>query len=83
MAARATASLPWIWLTLLLALCLQVLPLADGWQIWRPDWLPPGICTRPRPPSIVGTSIAPPRAAVLIDTGTRQNRFGPSRSNNS
>ncbi|MBA2778813.1 rod shape-determining protein MreD [Billgrantia kenyensis] len=32
-------ALPWIWLTLLLALCLQVMPLAEGWQIWRPDWL--------------------------------------------
>lgn len=39
MATNRTASLPWIWLTLLLALCLQVMPLADGWQIWRPDWL--------------------------------------------
>lgn len=28
-----------IWGSLLLALCLQVMPLADGWQIWRPDWL--------------------------------------------
>lgn len=28
-----------IWLTLLLALCLQVMPLADGWQVFRPDWL--------------------------------------------
>ncbi|MGR4067683.1 rod shape-determining protein MreD [Halomonas sp. LR3S48] len=31
--------LAWVWLTLLLALCLQVMPLAEGWQIWRPDWL--------------------------------------------
>ena len=35
----ANLALPWIWLTLLLALCLQVMPLAEGWQIWRPDWL--------------------------------------------
>ncbi|MBD3897352.1 rod shape-determining protein MreD [Halomonas sp. ML-15] len=28
-----------IWLSLLLALCLQVMPLADVWLIWRPDWL--------------------------------------------
>ncbi|MFY0992356.1 rod shape-determining protein MreD [Halomonas sp. C05BenzN] len=39
MATSSPASLLWIWLTLLLALCLQVMPLADGWQIWRPDWL--------------------------------------------
>jgi rod shape-determining protein MreD len=39
MATPSPAGLPWIWLTLLLALCLQVMPLADGWQIWRPDWL--------------------------------------------
>ncbi|MCE8034816.1 MAG: rod shape-determining protein MreD [Halomonas sp.] len=32
-------ALPWMWFTLLLALCLQVMPLAEGWQIWRPDWL--------------------------------------------
>ena len=31
--------LPWVWFTLSLALCLQVMPLAEGWQIWRPDWL--------------------------------------------
>lgn len=28
-----------IWLSLLLGLCLQVMPLADKWLIWRPDWL--------------------------------------------
>ncbi|WP_027966481.1 rod shape-determining protein MreD [Halomonas halocynthiae] len=28
-----------IWFSLFLALCLQVMPLADEWQIWRPDWL--------------------------------------------
>lgn len=39
MTAPSSVSLPWVWFTLLLALCLQVMPLADGWQIWRPDWL--------------------------------------------
>ncbi|WP_104201760.1 rod shape-determining protein MreD [Billgrantia saliphila] len=39
MAAGYRTSLFWIWLTLLLALSLQVMPLAEGWQIWRPDWL--------------------------------------------
>lgn len=28
-----------IWLSLILALCLQVMPLADGWQVYRPEWL--------------------------------------------
>ncbi|SHF51262.1 rod shape-determining protein MreD [Modicisalibacter ilicicola DSM 19980] len=28
-----------IWLSLLLALCLQVMPLPDAWLIWRPEWL--------------------------------------------
>ncbi|MGC3872023.1 rod shape-determining protein MreD [Halomonas sp. GXIMD04776] len=28
-----------IWLTLLLALCLQVMPLPDAWLVWRPEWL--------------------------------------------
>ncbi|SDG07458.1 rod shape-determining protein MreD [Onishia taeanensis] len=28
-----------VWSTLLLALCLQVMPLADKWLMWRPDWL--------------------------------------------
>lgn len=36
---RTGPALLWIWLSLLLALCLQVMPLADGWQIWQPDWL--------------------------------------------
>ncbi|RCV91134.1 rod shape-determining protein MreD [Billgrantia montanilacus] len=39
MASSPRTALPWVWLTLLLALCLQVMPLAEGWQIWRPDWL--------------------------------------------
>src|SRR6056297_341086 len=50
-------------------------------RIWRPDWLPPGIFTRLRPPSIVGTSMSPPRAAAVIDTGTLQCSSAPSRSN--
>lgn len=37
--SAANLALPWIWCSLLLALCLQVMPLAEGWQIWRPDWL--------------------------------------------
>lgn len=28
-----------VWLSLLLGLCLQVMPLPDSWLIWRPDWL--------------------------------------------
>ncbi|MCL7928922.1 rod shape-determining protein MreD [Halomonas llamarensis] len=28
-----------VWLTLLFALCLQAMPLAEGWQVYRPDWL--------------------------------------------
>jgi len=28
-----------IWFTLLFALCLQVMPLAEGWQVYRPEWL--------------------------------------------
>ncbi|SFT32272.1 rod shape-determining protein MreD [Halomonas saccharevitans] len=39
MATSSPANLLWVWFTLLLALCLQVMPLADGWQVWRPDWL--------------------------------------------
>lgn len=27
------------WISLLLALCLQVMPLPDAWLVWRPDWL--------------------------------------------
>ena len=41
-------------------------------RIWRPDCEPAGIETRARPPSIVGTSISPPSAALVIETGTRQ-----------
>ena len=28
-----------VWFTLLFALCLQVMPLAEGWQVYRPEWL--------------------------------------------
>ncbi|UXZ55195.1 rod shape-determining protein MreD [Halomonas sp. 7T] len=28
-----------VWLSFLLALCLQVMPLADGWQVYRPEWI--------------------------------------------
>ncbi|ALM52940.1 rod shape-determining protein MreD [Halomonas huangheensis] len=39
MAVPVRTSLFWVWLSLLLALCLQVMPMAEGWQVWRPDWL--------------------------------------------
>ncbi|WP_043526870.1 rod shape-determining protein MreD [Litchfieldella xinjiangensis] len=39
MAAKGPRGLLMIWLSLLLALCLQVMPLSDAWLIWRPDWL--------------------------------------------
>lgn len=39
MMPSSPTSMLWIWFTLLMALCLQVMPMADGWQIWRPDWL--------------------------------------------
>ena len=51
-------------------------PALDG---GLPDWLPEGIFTRLRPPSIVGTSMSPPKADDVIETGTRQNRLPPSR----
>ncbi|MGP8290487.1 rod shape-determining protein MreD [Vreelandella zhanjiangensis] len=28
-----------VWLSLVLALCLQVMPLAEGWQVYRPEWI--------------------------------------------
>ena len=28
-----------IWLTLVISLCLQVMPLPDAWLMWRPNWL--------------------------------------------
>ncbi|AVI63075.1 rod shape-determining protein MreD [Halomonas sp. M1] len=38
--ARAPAvPLVVVWLSFLLALCLQVMPLADGWQVYRPEWI--------------------------------------------
>lgn len=39
MAAMTLRGLTMIWLSLLLALCLQVMPLPDVWLVWRPDWL--------------------------------------------
>lgn len=39
MARAPIVSILVIWLSLLLALCLQVMPLADGWQVYRPEWL--------------------------------------------
>ena len=39
---------------------------------WRPVWVPAGIVIRAREPSTVGTSTAPPSAAVVIGIGTRQ-----------
>lgn len=39
MASSRLYSMLMIWVSLLLALCLQVMPLADVWLMWRPDWL--------------------------------------------
>lgn len=39
MALVSPRGLAVIWLSLLLALCLQVMPLPDAWLIWRPEWL--------------------------------------------
>lgn len=39
MAAYSLRGLAVTWLSLLLALCLQVMPLPDPWLVWRPDWL--------------------------------------------
>lgn len=39
MAAPIRVNLLWIWFTLGFALCLQVMPMAEGWQVWRPEWL--------------------------------------------
>ncbi|MGO2241396.1 MAG: rod shape-determining protein MreD [Halomonas sp.] len=39
MARAPIVPLLFVWLSLLLALCLQVMPLADGWQVYRPEWL--------------------------------------------
>ncbi|MHB0774389.1 rod shape-determining protein MreD [Halomonas sp. WWR20] len=37
--AKRLSGVVTIWLTLLLGLCLQVMPLPDAWLMWRPDWL--------------------------------------------
>lgn len=39
MVKALVAPLITVWFTLLLVLCLQVMPLAEGWQIYRPEWL--------------------------------------------
>lgn len=39
MARVPMVPLPMVWLSLVLALCLQVMPLADGWQVFRPEWI--------------------------------------------
>ncbi|WNK21382.1 rod shape-determining protein MreD [Halomonas piscis] len=57
MARVSGISLPAVWLALLLALCLQVMPLAEGWQMYRPDWL--GLML------IYGCMRAPERVGVL------------------
>ncbi|MBZ5486634.1 rod shape-determining protein MreD [Halomonas aquamarina] len=28
-----------VWFSLVLALCLEVMPLAEGWQVFRPEWI--------------------------------------------
>ena len=49
-----------------------LMPLARS-RNWSPDWVPAGIVTLARPPSMVGTSIAPPRLAVVMRSGTPQD----------
>lgn len=39
MALLSPRGLATIWLSLLLTLCLQIMPLPDAWLIWRPEWL--------------------------------------------
>ncbi|MBR2513632.1 MAG: rod shape-determining protein MreD [Halomonas sp.] len=39
MARAPVVPLVVVWLSFLLALCLQVMPLADGWQVYRPEWI--------------------------------------------
>ncbi|MDQ7727429.1 rod shape-determining protein MreD [Halomonas sp. SpR8] len=39
MARAPTVPLLIVWFSLVFALCLQVMPLADGWQVYRPEWL--------------------------------------------
>ncbi|PCF97203.1 rod shape-determining protein MreD [Vreelandella nigrificans] len=39
MARAPVVPLVMVWLSFLFALCLQVMPLADGWQVYRPEWI--------------------------------------------
>lgn len=39
MAKAPAVPLVIIWFGFLLALCLQVMPLPDGWQVFRPEWI--------------------------------------------
>ncbi|GGC81366.1 rod shape-determining protein MreD [Vreelandella lutescens] len=39
MARAPIVPLAVVWLSLVLTLCLQVMPLADGWQVYRPEWI--------------------------------------------
>ncbi|WP_048307909.1 rod shape-determining protein MreD [Halomonas sp. PR-M31] len=39
MSQKPLPALLLVWFTLLLALCLQVMPLPDAWLVWRPEWL--------------------------------------------
>ena len=39
MARAPVVPLVVVWLSLIFALCLQVMPLADGWQVFRPEWI--------------------------------------------
>ncbi|AQU82013.1 MAG: rod shape-determining protein MreD [Halomonas sp.] len=39
MAKAPVVPLVMVWLSFLFALCLQVMPLADGWQVYRPEWI--------------------------------------------
>lgn len=39
MARAPVVPLVVVWFSFLLALCLQVMPLADGWQVYRPEWI--------------------------------------------
>ena len=46
---------------------------------WSPAWVPAGMVTRERPPSMLGTSTCAPSAAWVIRSGTRTKMFAPSR----
>lgn len=39
MARAPVVPLVVVWFSLILALCLQVMPLAEGWQVYRPEWI--------------------------------------------